>query len=93
MSALGITTTIIATMLVDASVKDDTDGGYDISAGLFGPAQSDAIREIAGQLDALRLEVAAKQARIDELMLEYCPDEMTEEQVATYTEHQKPVQS
>lgn len=42
--------------------------------------------------ERLRLEVAAKQARIDELMLEHCPDEMTEEQVATYTEHQKPVQ-
>ena len=31
---------------------------------------------------------AAKQARIDALMLEYCPEEMTEEQTARWKKHQ-----
>jgi hypothetical protein len=34
--------------------------------------------------------LAAAQARIDELMLEYCPEEMTDEQLATYAKHQVP---
>lgn len=29
------------------------------------------------------------EARIDTLMLEYCPDEMTEEQIANWEKHQK----
>jgi len=33
---------------------------------------------------------AALQARIDELMQEYCPDEMTEEQWAEWAKHQVP---
>jgi hypothetical protein len=32
----------------------------------------------------------AAQARIDSLMLEYCPDEMTEPQKARWAEHQAP---
>ena len=39
----------------------------------------------------LEAEVAAKQARIDALMLEYCPDEMTPEQAAEWARHQRPV--
>lgn len=31
------------------------------------------------------------QAAIDELMLEYCPDEMTEEQMRVYEAHQRVV--
>jgi len=34
-------------------------------------------------------EVNAKQAQIDELMWEYCPDDMTSEQIAEYEKHQK----
>jgi len=34
---------------------------------------------------------AAKQARIDALMFEYCPEEMTEEQVNEWKKHQQPV--
>lgn len=33
----------------------------------------------------------AKQARIDALMLEFCPDEMTEEQLANWAAHQRAV--
>lgn len=35
-------------------------------------------------------DCAAKQAKIDALMLEYCPDEMTPEQVVEWGENQKP---
>ena len=41
-------------------------------------------RELKRQLDA-------KQARIDELMLEYCPDEVTDEQWDEYQKHQRVV--
>ena len=34
--------------------------------------------------------VATLQARIDELMLEYCPDEMTHEQLDEWARHQIP---
>jgi len=37
----------------------------------------------------LEAELDAKQAKIDALMLEYCPDEMTPEQLAEWGRHQK----
>lgn len=40
---------------------------------------------------ALLAELEAKQAEIDRLMLEYCPDEMTPEQFENWARHQKPV--
>jgi len=49
-------------------------------------------RELAliGRADRAEAEAAAKQARIDELMLEYCPDEMTPEQIENWKRHQVP---
>lgn len=35
--------------------------------------------------------IRAKQAEIDRLMLEYCPDEMTPEQIAEWGANQKPI--
>lgn len=35
-------------------------------------------------------KVQAKQAEIDRLMLEFCPDEMTPEQVDEWNRHQRP---
>ena len=35
-------------------------------------------------------ELGARQAQIDRLMLEYCPDEMTPEQLAAWGKHQRP---
>lgn len=55
-----------------------------------GPTLLEALRD-AERVAALEREVAAKQARIDALMLEYCPDEMTPEQVAEWSRHQRPV--
>jgi len=37
----------------------------------------------------LERELAAKQARIDELMQEYCPEEMTPDQLDTWARHQQ----
>lgn len=37
----------------------------------------------------LEREIAAKQAEIDRLMLEYCPDEMTPEQIENWKRHQR----
>lgn len=36
---------------------------------------------------------ASKQAEIDRLMLEFCPEEMTEDQKAEWAKHQKPLES
>lgn len=42
-------------------------------------------------LAGMQQQLDAKQAVIDRLMLEYCPDEMTVEQVAEWGKHQVPV--
>lgn len=47
--------------------------------------------ELADMLDKHRAILHTKQAHIDALMFEYCPNEMTEEQVAEWAKHQKPV--
>jgi hypothetical protein len=44
--------------------------------------------EAADMLAELREKNERLQAEIDRLMLEHCPDEMTEKQVATWAEHQ-----
>jgi hypothetical protein len=49
-----------------------------------------------GVLQAFAEEAAkladSKQAKIDSLMLEFCPDEMTEQQRAEWAKHQRPVE-
>lgn len=40
----------------------------------------------------LERELAVKQAVIDRLMLEYCPDEMTPEQVLEWEKHQRGIE-
>jgi hypothetical protein len=44
-----------------------------------------------GQLEAVHRLIDAQQAKIDRLMFEYCPDDMTEEQKETWGQHQVPV--
>lgn len=46
--------------------------------------------ELQAEVERLRTQVAALQARVDALMLEFCPDEMTEEQKETWARHQRP---
>ncbi len=55
-----------------------------------------AVAETMGNVWKATAEYAAKiaddrQARIDALMLEYCPDEMTEAQKDNWAKHQRPV--
>lgn len=41
--------------------------------------------------EALQRALNAKQAELDRVMIEYCPDEMTAEQTANWAKHQRPV--
>jgi hypothetical protein len=45
--------------------------------------------QLRKRLAEARNEAQAKQAKIDALMLEYCPEEMTAEQVAEWGRHQR----
>jgi len=47
---------------------------------------------VVNELIERRAEVSRLQARIDALMLEYCPGEMTPEQTAEWARHQAPHQ-
>jgi hypothetical protein len=42
------------------------------------------------EYNQLKAELASKQAKIDNLMLEYCPTEMTEDQIGNWAKHQVP---
>jgi hypothetical protein len=46
----------------------------------------------ADRIEKLEREAGAKQAEIDRLMLEFCPEEMTPEQIGNWAKHQKPVE-
>ena len=55
-----------------------------------------AVAETMGNVWKIAAEYAARtaddrQARIDALMLEFCPDEMTEAQKDNWAKHQRPV--
>jgi chromosome segregation ATPase len=45
-------------------------------------------KSLKGQFDQLTKELAAKQARIDALMMEFCPGEMPVEQKRNWEQHQ-----
>jgi len=52
-------------------------------------------RMIAEMLQCLHIAATANKsllARIDELMFEYCPEEITPEQIANYEAHQKAIE-
>lgn len=50
----------------------------------------DEIETLTEQLQQAKVREAGLQAKIDALMLEYCTDEMTEEQITNWGKHQKP---
>lgn len=67
--------------------------------------QQEQLDRNAEQLAALHQDASSKwaflewrdraekaEAKIDALMFEYCPEEMTEEQIARWKKHQRPVQ-
>ena len=60
MSTYGITVTILATQLAEAVLKDEApeEGGFDLSAGMFGRHVSDWIRATAKELDDRAAEIA-----------------------------------
>ena len=47
-------------------------------------------RKVAVVAENWRQQLATKQAKIDALMLEYCPSEMSQEQLDTWAAHQRP---
>lgn len=49
-----------------------------------------AIREFNKDIIEFNKEKGALQAKIDQLMLEFCPEEMTQEQIENWEKHQKP---
>lgn len=49
------------------------------------------VAELQRENAELTLKLGEKQAEIDRLMLEHCPDEMTAEQIETWAKHQIPV--
>ena len=54
--------------------KEESAGGY--------------LAALQAENEQLKNAVASRQAKIDELMLEYCPDEMTPEQMEEWEKHQ-----
>lgn len=50
MNAKGMQTTILTTLLAAAVDKDQSTGGCDIAAGLFGPAVSSLLREVTDRI-------------------------------------------
>ena len=51
-------------------------------------AQPPTVEELQHELAEAKAKLEAAQAKIDALMLEYCPDEMSEEQRAEWARHQ-----
>lgn len=47
---------------------------------------------LAGTVSNLKIASNAKQAKIDALMIEYCPSEMSDEQRSEWAKHQRPAQ-
>ena len=70
-------------LIVEETIADDLSGCLRLAATYI--EKRDArIEELEAQLDG-------KQARIDSLMQEYCPDGMTEKQWQEWERHQVPV--
>lgn len=59
MSTQGMTLTVLASTLAEAVAKDNDDpDGHDIASGLFGPAVSEWLRDVAKQLAAVAAAAA-----------------------------------
>ncbi len=48
------------------------------------------LQHAMANIEQLERQLAAKQAELDRIMLEFCPDEMTPEQLKTWGENQRP---
>jgi len=56
-----------------------------------GEEAKELIKRIDQHLKDKSVKINALQAKIDQLMFEYCPEEMTERQKENWGKHQKPV--
>ena len=56
----------------------------------MGKTAMDTYRRDQNKIAELQAQLDDKQFRIDNLMLEYCPDEMTDEQIKEWEKHQVP---
>lgn len=59
---------------------------------LLEPLTAKDANNLVARIIRLNTENAYLQAKIDALMHEYCPEEMTAEQLANWAKHQKPVE-
>lgn len=57
----------------------------------YNTRRTDELLAATRQVAELKAQVADRQARIDALMFEYCPDEVTVTQAAEFGRHQKRV--
>ena len=47
------------------------------------------LEQLRAECERLRRDAELKQAKVDSLMLEYCPDEMSQEQLENWKHHQR----
>ena len=73
-----------------ANTRDSANKARSMDPQYRSASLGDVERAVDAEMD-YREQLAAKQARIDELMLEYCPNEMTEEQLEEWSKHQRAV--
>ena len=50
-----------------------------------------SVESLEAQIKELEAKIQSQQAKIDELMLEFCPEDMTKEQMDEWARHQRPV--
>lgn len=74
----------VPSILSKETNKDSLKNMFELADGMH-----NLINEMFASLIQCRNTMAAQQAKIDALMLEYCPEEMTPEQIANYEAHQK----
>lgn len=67
------------------------DSNPEVSGGIMTSIrfeQHDTLKKAADEIESLRAKVAELEAKLDAVMLEHCPDEMTLEQVENWGKHQ-----
>lgn len=83
--------TSFETLMQDALYAYDS---YNNASTCTGSVYLEQEKEMCGTqhtlLNAIDEAIAAKQAEIDKLMLEFCPERMTEEQIANWEASQQP---
>jgi hypothetical protein len=82
----------VAQLIEELTEYDPDDDLLPIIAALSSAAVVEGVEELRAEMPIAKMsdgEIERLQARIDALMLEYCPDEMTPEQIANWERHQK----